>query len=333
MLRNSKNIPRLPNKVLFRIVLYLIILTLFSCKKDNSDKEIDLKKDKWISYAIADSSGNTYFVAATFDRKLQIRVKSPGGTILFSGDCVAIDSSEIPLSPRMVSIALTPPNEYINKNDASLSVRLNKGEYPDYKPYVQLLANISLDTKAFYTKKYKIEQSLDWSFVMFNDGVAQWHQRSIIVREGTDEDLTNGGFMWLGRRGTQLVCYERDFSIRFIKDIDATAAYYPRAGGNYIPVSNTDDIGFRRDGLITRSAILVSVEDEWAGVKPIVWQVDLKRTHNLPANYSIRITDYNVKGDLVTATYEIFDESGKLVETKEEEWDIHTGTPKKKLNP
>ncbi len=148
--------------------------------------------------------------------------------------------------------------------------------------------------EAFYTKKYKVEHAHDWTFVMFHNGVAQWYQNSIIVREGTDFDLTNGGFMWLGTRGRQLVCYERDFSVRYIKDIDVTAANYPSAGGYYIPVSNTDEIVFSRGGLIMRSAILVSVEDAWVGVKPIVWQVDIKKVHSLPADFSVRLTDYTI---------------------------------------
>ncbi len=139
--------------------------------------------------------------------------------------------------------------------------------------------------------------------------------------------------MWLGTRGRQLVCYERDFSVRYIKDIDVTAANYPSAGGYYIPVSNTDEIVFSRGGLIRRSAILVSVEDAWVGVKPIVWQVDIKKVHSLPADFSVRLTDYNIKGDLVLTTHDIFDSSGKLVRTDNGEWDIRTGMPRKKFNP
>ncbi len=182
------------------LIILFTSLVLYSCRKDDGPA-VGPRKDKWVSYKVADSSGNLYFVAATFDSKLQVRVKSPDGKIIFSEYCPTVDSEELPVSSSTVSVALTPPNKYINKNDASLSVLLRKNNYPNVRPYVQLLANISLGTKAFYTKEYKVEQAHDWAFVMFHNGVAQWYQNSIIVREGTDFDLTNGGFMWLGTPG------------------------------------------------------------------------------------------------------------------------------------
>lgn len=307
-------------------------MVLFSCGKSDSDVEpIDLKKDKWVTSKILDSLGNSYIVAATYDSKLQIRVEDAKGVLLFSEYCPTIDSTEIPVRADSVIVTLVAPNKYINVNDASMSIIL-PGTKKDGYDHVQLLANLSLDTKKFYTKKYKVEEPLDWSYVWWNDAVVQWYQSTILVREGTQEYLNGGGFMGLGSRGSQLVCYERDFSVRYVKDIDVTAAYYPYSGGNYIPINNTEDMGFRTDiGLITRSAILVSTEDQWAGVKPIVWQVDLKHALSLPSNYEVKITDYNIIGDLVRTTFETYDGSGKLVSTLTRDWDLRTGMPRTKL--
>ncbi len=316
----------------------LIILLLFlsaaytSCSKKEAEVEKTISNDKWVSYKEKDSLGNRYFVAATKNDKLQIRIENAKGEIIFSEDCPTIEPSEIPVnSKEYVSLALSPPNKYVSANDATLSISLSKKDERYDRQYVQLLANINLETKAFYSKKYKVEKPLDWSYAMFNAGVAQWYQNTILVREGTDEDISVGGFMGLGKRGRQLVCYERDFTVKFIKDIDVSAAYYPGSGGTYIPINNNERIRFGiNDGTIARRAILVSIEDQWAGIKPDVWEVDLKKVNSLPVDYRVKITDYNVKGDLVTNSYSIFDATGKLIRNDTGEWDLKTGMPRKR---
>src|SRR5690606_36977625 len=123
--------------------------------------------------------------------------------------------------------------------------------------YVQLLANINLETKKIYTKKYKVEKPEDWTYKFVYDALAQWYQNTLIVKEGTDRDLNRGGgHMGLGQRGTQLICYERDFSIRYTRDIDAPSAYYPSTGGQYIPINDYERIAFRDDGLVSRVQIV-----------------------------------------------------------------------------
>jgi hypothetical protein len=313
-------------------LLLLTAMTIFACKKDVS--EIEKSTDKWVSRKIADSTGNQYFIAATLKNKLEIRVENNKGELIFSKECPTIDSIEIPLSTEKVAIALTPPNRFISKSDASLSIFLIKKQEDDQREYVQLLANLNLETKVLYTKKYKVENPLDWSFAMFYDGVVQWYQNTLLVREGIDRDVHGGGgFMGLGSRGTQLVCYERDFSVRYTKDIDVTAAYYPRAGGHIIPINNNEYMGFDMDGRFGRLAILVSSADQWAGVKPTVWELTLKKVHGLPQDYQVKITDYNVKGDLVTTDYSIYSEAGKLVSKESKVWDLQTGTPRTRITP
>lgn len=333
--------------LILHLFIVFAVFTQYSCDKKESPFEEEIPEestDIWEFGAdyLVDSSGNRYYIACTEDRRLEIRVRDREGKTIFSEYCPTIDSTEIPLKleektstgGRRASVImyLTAPNRYISPDDASLSIILNFDVENNGYNRVQLLANINLSTKEFYTKKYKVKGPLDWSFV-FYEAVVHWYQNTLLVREGTQADLNGGGFMGLGARGTQLVCYERDFSVRYTKDIDASAAYYPRLGGRIIPVSNTDAIAFNHEpALITRTSILVSVEDEWAGVKPIVWEIDLKRTHNLPADYQIQITDYNIERNLVTATYRISDSNGIYQETKDGIWDIETGAPRKKFN-
>lgn len=316
---------------LYSLVL-LTTITIFACKKDVPETE--KSTDKWMSRKIADSTGNQYFIASTINNKLEIRVENEKGELIFSKECPTIDSNEIPSSGEKATLALTPPNKYISKSDASLSILLHKKQGNDQREYVQLLANLNLETKVLYTKKYKVENPFDWTFAMFYDGVVQWYQNTLLVREGIDGDiLGGGGFMGLGARGTQLVCYERDFSVRYTKDIDVTAAYYPRAGGHIIPINNNEYMGFDMDGRFGRLAILVSSADQWAGVKPTVWELDLKKVHSLPQDFQVKITDYNVKGDLVTTDYSIYSEAGKLVSKESKVWDLKTGTPRTTFTP
>lgn len=311
---------------LFSLLFLLAIIS--ACKKDV--KEPVKSTDKWVSEKLVDSVGNKYFIANTLNKKLEIRIENNKGELIFSKECPTIDSTEIPISAEKVSMTLSIPNKYISKNDVSLALFLVTKMDDNHREYVQLLANINLETKAFYTNKYKVDDPSDWTFVIFNDAVAPWYQNTILVREGSDGDVYGGGgSMGLGARGTQIVCYNRDFSVRYTKDIDASAAYYFKSDGTYIPISNTDRIRFDvNDGKFSRLALVVSREDEWAGVKPLVWQVDLKSFHKLPQDYWVKITDYNVTGDLVGTEYSIYDQIGKLVSKESKVWDLKTGMPK-----
>lgn len=320
---------------LFSICATVIFLftILFSCSKDKSDGNVpDPKKDKWVTDIKKDSLGNQYYVANTYDSKLEIRVKNAAGKIIFSEICPTIDSAEIPVSVSTVITSLVSPSRFISIHDATLSIMLVNDSMDEMKNYVQLLANLNIENKKFYTKKYKVQKPQDWTYKFVYNALAQWNQNTLLVCEGTDHDLNKGGgFMGLGQRGTQLVCYDRDFSVRFTKDIDATEAYIPTTGGDYIPLNDYECIAFRTDGLITRLQIVTSAEDQWAGKKYIVWQVDLKKRNELPADYSVKLKDYNIQDTRVITTYDIYDEAGKFKESRKSEWDLSTGFPRTKL--
>lgn len=318
------------HNIFIRLTFLSFLSLLLSCSNKGTDIEpvrpIDPKQDKWTTEKLVDSVGNHYFMAATYDSKLEVRVEDAQGTLIFSAVCTKIDSTEIPLTADSAIVVLAAPNRFINIHDASLSIVLYRNKR-DYN-HVQLIANLSLDTKKFYTKKYKVEEPLDWSFVYSRGAVAQWYESTILVREGEQQYLNGGGYLGLGSRGKHLVCYERDFSIRFRKNIDVTAAYYPSSGGEYIPVNSTEAIGcWKFDGVITKIAIFVSVVDEWAGVKPIVWQVDLKEMLHLPVGNQLHITYYSVQGNLVKTTFTVYDKAGTYLWTKSVDLDLKTGTP------
>lgn len=311
-------------------VILLFTVMIFSCGKDTPGTiEPEKKNEKWRTTAVKDSIGNQYYVVNTLDNKLEIRVDNKEGKTIFAEVCPTIDPAEIPSEAAMVITGVATPNKYISINDATLVLKIVMDDVKIQKKYIQLLANINLDTKKFYTKKYKIEKPEDWTIVDYNN-VVHWYQNTLLVREGTDYDLNRGGgFMGLGQRGTQLVCYERDFTIRYTKDIDANLASYPSgSGGQYIPINNFEDMAFRSDGLISRVQIVTSVEDEWAGKKDIVWQNDLKKSSNIPADYSVRITDYNIQGDEVIASYTIFDEKGNVKYKRTGKWALSNGFPR-----
>jgi len=147
---------------------------------------------------------------------------------------------------------------------------------------------------------------LDWTYKVLDNNLVHWYQNTLLVREGTDKELYRaGGSMGLGQRGNQLTCYERDFSTRYFKDIDATDAYYPSEGGDIIPINNYEYILFRNDGVVARLQIVTSVEDKWAGKKPVIWQDNLKDTNNIQADYSVKLTSYNIQNNEATASYAI----------------------------
>ncbi|MGJ1412018.1 hypothetical protein ACR78Z_20300 [Sphingobacterium thalpophilum] len=305
----------------------LMACFLFSCKKDGPDGS-EVKNEKWRTEAKTDSMGNQYYVVNTLENTLEIRVDNKDGKNIFSEVCPTIDASEIPESSKKLFTYLVSPSKYINSNHATLSLRLILDDLEIPNKYVQLLANIDLDSKKFYTKKYKVEEPLDWSYVDYNISLVQWYQNSLLVREGTDKDLNRGGGnMGLGQRGTQLVCYERDFSVRYTKDIDATDAYYPSGGSGNIPINNDEYMTFIPEGVVARLQIVTSVEDKWAGKQPLIWKDNLKETNNIPADYSIKITDYNIQNNVVSASYNIYDEKGQLKEKRTRKWAIGNGMP------
>jgi len=311
-------------------VFLLFAAMIFSCKKDTPEKfEPERKNEKWRTTAIKDSMGNQYYAVSTLSNKLEIRVDNKEGKTIFSEVCPTIDSTEIPSEKGKAIVVLVSPSKYISINDATFSIKLVLDEMDKQDKYVQLLANINLWTKKIYTKKYKVEKPEDWTYKFVYDALAQWYQNTLIVKEGTEYNLNGGGgYMGLGQRGTQLVCYERDFSIRYTKDIDASYASYPSTGGQYIPVNNYEAMTFRDDGVISRVQMVTSIEDVWSGKKEIVWQNDLKRSSNIPADYSVRITDYNIQGDEAIASYTIYDEKGNVKYKRTGKWALSNGFPR-----
>ncbi|MDF2476758.1 MAG: hypothetical protein K0S24_2241 [Sphingobacterium sp.] len=311
-------------------VFFLFTAMIFSCGKDTPERiEPEKKNEKWRTTAIKDSLGNQYYAVSTLNNKLEIRVDNKEGKTVFAEVCPTIDATEIPATANKVLTYLVSPSKYISINDATFSLRLVQDEMDKQDKHVQLLANINLDTKKFYTKKYKVEKPEDWTYRDFNGALVQWYQNTLLVREGTEYDLNKGGgHMGLGQRGTQLVCYERDFSIRYTKDIDAPSAYYPSTGGQYIPINNYEAMGFRIDGLVSRVQIVTSVEDVWAGKKEIVWQDDLKNSNNIPADYSVKITAYNIQDDEAIASYTIYDDKGVLKYKRTRKWQLSSGIPR-----
>ncbi len=308
-------------------VCLLMACFLFSCKKDTPDVP-EKKNEKWRTEAKTDSVGNQYYVVNTLDNTLEIRVDNKDGKTIFTEVCPTIDSTEIPEDMRNLIFYLVAPNRYVNSNNATLSLKIFLDGFELQKKYVQLLANIDLDSKKFYTKKYKVEEPLDWAYVGRNVSLVQWYGNSLLVREGTDKDLNRGGgFMGLGQRGTQLVCYERDFSIRYTKDIDASDAYYPSGDQPIIPINNYEYMLFLNDGYVGRMQIVTSVEDKWAGKQVVIWRDNLKETNNIPADYSVKITDYNIQNNVVSASYNIYDEKGQLKEKRSRKWAISNGMP------
>lgn len=325
-------------KINYKSVVVVSVCLLFatmisSCTKDAAPRPDEYKPgektEKWRTQPIKDSLGNQYYAVSTLTNKLEIRVDNKEGKTIFSEVCPTIDSAEIPLDANMVLTGVATPNRYISINDATLTLRIVMDDVKVQEKYIQLLANINLETKKFYTKKYKVEKPEDWTVVPYNN-VVHWYQNTLLVREGTDYNVNRGGgFMGLGQRGTQLVCYERDFSIRYTKDIDASYASYPQgSGGQYIPVSDYETMGFRSDGLISRVQIVTSVEDVWAGKKEIVWQDDLKKSNNIPADYSVSVTDYNIQGDEAIAKYSIYDEKGNVKYKRTRKWLLSNGSPR-----
>ncbi|RKE42580.1 hypothetical protein DFQ12_5494 [Sphingobacterium detergens] len=309
------------------IGLFLIGFFFFSCKKDTPNIP-EKKNEKWRTDTKTDSMGNQYYVVSTLDNTLEVRVDNKDGKTIFSEVCPTIEASEIPENSKKLFTYLVSPNKYINSNHATLSLRLILDDLEIPNKYVQLLANIDLDSKKFYTKKYKVEEPLDWSYVDYNISLVQWYQNSLLVREGTDKDLNRGGGnMGLGQRGTQLVCYERDFSVRYTKDIDATDAYYPSGGAGNIPINNHEYMTFIPEGVVARLQIVTSVEDKWAGKQPLIWKDNLKETNNIPADYSIKITDYNTQNNVVSASYNIYNENGQMKEKRTRKWAIGNGMP------
>ncbi|WP_313269951.1 hypothetical protein [Sphingobacterium sp.] len=305
----------------------LMVYFLFSCKKDTPDV-LEKKNEKWRTDAKTDSMGNQYYVVNTLDNNLEIRVNNKDGKTIFSEVCPTIESSEIPENSSKLFTYLVAPSKYINANHATLSLRIVLDNLDIQEKHIQLLANIDLESKKFYTKKYKVEEALDWTYKVLDNQLVQWYENGLLVREGTEKDLNRGGGnMGLGQRGTQLICYERDFSIRYTKDIDASDAYYPSGNLWNIPINNYEYMLFLNDGYVGRMQIVTSVEDKWAGKQAVVWRDNLKETNSIPADYSIKITDYNIQNNVVSASYSIYDEKGQLKEKRARKWAIGNGMP------
>lgn len=312
------------------ITICLLLITVGACKKSNEPEpetiDHNRQTDKWTTAKQADSAGNTYYFARTEGNTLELRIYDKEGKVLISQPCTTIDASEIPEQVSDVVVFLVSPNRFIAKNDATLSITLVGNKVEKTSKYVQLLVNINTETKKFYSKKYKVEKPQDWACKASSAAVVQWYQNTLLVKEGPDANLNpNGGFSGEGNRGTLLICYERDFTVRYTKNLDANDAYYPISRDNYIPVSGTEAIYFREDGFITKEQMVTSAKEEAEGKRRIAWRIDLKLYSKVPADYSVKLKSYNLIYETIVTTYDIFDEKGGFKRTVTEEWNVNSG--------
>lgn len=313
------------NVTLLCICLSMALL-LFSCKKESS-KLPEVRIEKWRTTAIKDSTGNKYYVVNTLANRLEIRVDDKEGKTIFTEICSTIDSTEIPKYYDDLIVFLVAPSKYININQATLSLRMYNGDLKKQNTYVQLLSNIDLKTKTSFTKTYRVNKPTDWAYIDYNQGVVQWYENSLLVREGTEYSLNEVGGMGLGQRGIHIVCYERDFSIRYTKEINASDAYYPIGGGRIIPVNNYEYIFFGINGVIDRLQIVTSLADKWEEKKPVVWRYDLKKDSDVPMGYSVKMIDYYIQENTGIVKYEIYDRQDKLQGEKTKKITLTNGIP------
>ncbi|MDF2514840.1 MAG: hypothetical protein K0R59_136 [Sphingobacterium sp.] len=308
------------------ILLFFLLALTYSCKKDNlvlGVLGVNQQEDRWITGKKIDSAGNTYCFAYTHFNTLELRIHDKGGKELLTKTCV-LDSSEIPEHASNVYVSFVIPNRFIGAHDATLSIALFQDEAERSNKYVQLLMNVNTETKKLYIKKYTVDSPDDWGHQASEGALVQWYQNTLLVKEGADADLNiTGGILGEGR-GTLLVCYERDFSVRYTKNIDANNAYYPVSRRNYIPVSDFEAIYFREDGLIARERMVTSAA-EAAEMRPTVWRIDFKQFSKLPADYAVKLKSYNLQDNTVLTSYDIFDEKGAFKASVTKEWDAGTG--------
>lgn len=316
----------------------IIALTFFalgmlffaSCDK-NKNIDGDFKKEKWQSDVKKDSFGNQYSYIVTYNDKLELQIKDPSGNVLLKHSYDQIDSLQFIKDKYKIAFELTAPNQRINSDEATIAVFVNYDDDLDNgKPrYSQVITNVNLKSTQVFTKLYKVRAKTNLGCVMFNGAVVQWYNGSILVREGTDNDLRGGE---LGGRGTELVCYNKDFTVRYKKDIDLNYAYYPASYYHYIPINETEyiltGIAENSSGVISRSSILTSWEDQYVnGIKPVIWQVDLKAVEKLSSGKNIKIDDYRIINDKLKVNYSVYDNGGALARKVEHNFYLSNGMP------
>lgn len=303
------------------ILMISIGLLLFSCSKKDPFGPLDPKRDKWELPSLKDNTGNSYTFAATYDGKLELRIRKPDGSRLLSYAYENVDSS--PLIKSNVSFQLADPKKHIDINMATLSMTIS------YSPVKlqQILANVNLQSQQVYTKVYPISSYSDLGYNDYKGAVVQWHKGSILVREATHGELMNMEH-FLAARGTRLVCYNTDFSLRFTKNINLNMAYYPYNYEEYIPLNNTEYLSFDiAAGIIRRSFLSTSTDDPYNWDRPYKWELDLSKVERLPSGYKVKIDDYSLTADQMEVKYSTFDRDGKLVKTITHHWEVLTGMP------
>lgn len=315
--------------------LALIVLTLgtmyfVSCDRD-IDTVTDSKKDKWQSDVKKDSLGNQYSYVVTYNDKLELHIKSPSGNEILKYSYDQVDSLQFIKDKYKIAFELTAPNKRINIEEATIAVFINyDDDWDNGKPrYSQVITNVNLKSTNVFTKLYKVRSKTDVGCAMFNGGIVQWYNGSVLIRQGIDNDLRGGD---LGSRGTELVCYNRDFTVRYKKDIDLNYAHYPASYYQYIPINETEyiltGIAENSSGVISRNAILTSWEDQYINrIKPKIWQVDLKAIEKLPSGYAIKIDDYSIIGDKVKINYSVYDNTAALVRNVAHHFYLDSGMP------
>lgn len=321
----------------FFALMALTLGTIFFASCDKSkDTVAESKKDKWQSEVKKDSSGNQYSYVVTYNDKLELHIKGPSGNVILTHSYDQVDSLQFIKDKFKIAFELTAPNKRINSEEATIAVFINYDDDLDNgKPrYSQVITNVNLKSAQVFTRLYKVRSKTDVGCAMFNGAIVQWYNGSVLIREGIDNDLRGGE---LGSRGTELVCYNKDFTVRFKKDIDLNYAYFPTSYYHYIPVNETDyiltGIAGNSSGVISRNAILTSWEDQYInGIKPKIWQVDLKAVEKLPSGYTIKIDDYSIVNDKVKVNYSVYDNGGGLLRKVEHHFYLNSGMPADQFN-
>lgn len=306
----------------YSIILMISIgFLLSSCSKKDPFDSLDPKRDKWELRSLKDGSGKSYTFAATYDGKLELRVRKPDGSLLLAHAYENVDAR--PLIKNDVSFQLTVPKKHIDINMATISTTIGSSPIK----VLQILSNIDLKTQQIHTKVYDISSYNDLSYNITEGSVVQWHKGSILVREATQGELL-GKAHPLAMKGTRMVCYNTDFSIRFAKEMTLTMPSYPSAHQEYIPLNNTEYLSFNiSTGIIRRAFLSITNGDSYHPDLTFKWELDLGKVEQLPSGYKVKIDDYSLTADQMEVKYSIIDRDGKLVKTVTHHWEVLNGMP------
>ena len=303
------------------ILMISIGLLLSSCAKKDPFGPLDPKRDKWELPSLKDSTGKSYTFASTYDGKLELRVRKPDGSLLLAHVYENVDSH--PLIKADIHFKLTAPKKHIDINMATIAASIGSSPIK----LLQILSNVNLQSQQVYTKVYPISFYGDLGYNDYEGAVVQWDKGSILVREATQGELM-GMEHFLTARGTRLVCYNTDFSPRFIKKINLNTAYYPYNYQEYIPLNNTEYLSFDiAAGVICRAFLSTSTDDPYNWDRPYKWELDLSKVERLPSGYKVKIEDYSLTADQMEVKYSTFDRDGKLVKTITHHWEVLNGMP------